>query len=500
MGEKILKLIILISLANACFINCDKHEQLVINQKQAIPDTPAGKQLSLVLQIFNTGDRKLIREFIENSMSDSFRTSAPIEAHLNYFCDTYDFTREFDVLEIPECNEYAATAKVKYHLLEEVWNIRVELDSKPPHKVDGIALWPADSLSQPAITEKLSPKQVANHLKKFTGKLSKLDIFSGVVMLAKGTKVLLLKPYCQANKEYSARNRADTRFNLGSMNKMFTAVAIAQLAEKGKISYDDYVNKYLDSTWLNPNISSKIKISNLLSHTSGLGNIFIERFEKSSRTLFRTVQDYKQLFSDQKLAFEPGTRWQYSNAGFVLLGAIIEKVTEQTYFDYVRKNIFIPSSMFDTDSYELDRSVPNLASGYQKDFNDTGYTFKNNLFDHLIKGCPAGGGFSTAVDLLKFVDALQSGRLLNNASKELLLSAKPEMNSPHYGYGFGVEQNSKLGRITGHTGGFIGISCCLNVYLDAGYTLIVLSNYSNGSMAIVGKTNKLLSQLATRRY
>ncbi len=106
------------------------------------------------------------------------------------------------------------------------------------------------------------------------------------------------------------------------------------------------------------------------------------------------MDDYKPLLADEKLAFEPGTRWQYSNTGFLLLGAVIEKVTGQTYFDYVRENIFKPAGMINTDSYEMDQVVPNLAIGYAKVFKDDGgYSFRNNLFDHVVKGGPCGRRF-----------------------------------------------------------------------------------------------------------
>jgi len=205
----------------------------------------------------------------------------------------------------------------------------------------------------------------------------------------------------------------------------------------------------------------------------------------------RDIDDYKDLVKDEELAFEPGTQWHYSNTGMLLLGAIIEKVTRKSYFDYVRENIFEAAGMINTDSYEMDRPVPNLAIGYIKEYTDKGIQWKNNLYLHVIKGGPAGGGFSTVEDLLKFDVALRSGKLISKESFELLTTAKPELNSPEYGYGFGVDV-IKGQRIVGHSGGFPGISAKLDMYLDTGYTVAVLSNYSQGMQPVVRKLMELM--------
>jgi len=475
-------------------IHCASLEKPSASQEFSLPDTPAGRQLSRLLQVYHTGKLSLARAFVEESMSESFRTMVPMQAHLQEFGLFHDITRGLELISVPECTDLAATALVRYRLVEELWNIRVELESESSHLVKAIATWPADRPADPTPLPKLTGQQIVDELARYVDKLAQADVFSGVVLLAKADKPLLFKAYGQASKSFSIPNRVDTKFNLGSMNKMFTAVAICQLVERGKLSYDHPVGDYLGSDWLDPEIAGKVKVAHLLCHTSGLGNIFTDRFMKSSRSLYRAVEDYKPLVADQKLAFEPGTKWQYSNAGFLLLGAIIEKVAGQSYFDYVRNNVFVPAGMHDSDSYEMDRPVPNLAIGYDKEFNDNGYTFKNNLFEHLIKGCPAGGGFSTAGDLLRFSEALRTGRLVSAATRDALLSPKPELNSRTYGYGFETEKEDRLGQVVGHSGGFPGISSRLDMYLDLGYTVVVLSNYSHGSQAIVGKSKQLLRQ------
>jgi len=295
-----------------------------------------------------------------------------------------------------------------------------------------------------------------------------------------------------ASKRFDVPNHVDTKFNLGSMNKMFTAVAIAQLVERGKLSYDDPLSTYLSTDWLPREITEKIQLRHLLTHTSGLGSYFTDEFMNASRARFRTVDDYKPIVSKETLAFEPGTGWSYSNTGFLLLGAVIEKVTGESYFDFVRVNIFKPAGMNDTDSYEMDRPVPNLAIGYTK--RPDGWY--NNILMHVVRGGPAGGGYSTVRDLLKFDQALRSGKLVSAESFQLLTSPKNEAGSPDYGYGFGIS-GTATDRIVGHNGGFPGISADLKMYLDRGYTIAVLSNYDMAASMVSEKAAELIAAADT---
>jgi D-alanyl-D-alanine carboxypeptidase len=194
------------------------------------------------------------------------------------------------------------------------------------------------------------------------------------------------------------------------------------------------------------------------------------------------------------LRFEPGAQFSYSNAGFMMLGLIIEKVTGQSYFDYVMENIYQPSGMIHTDAYELDYAVPNLAVGYTKQ----GAKFKNNYYTNLVKGSPAGGGYSTVEDLLNFSRALLSHKLLSPGWTELLFEGKIDVDSmsrgTKYAYGF-CDKRVNDHRVVGHGGGAPGVCSNLDIYLDLGYTAVVLSNTDN-CMPIFGFIrDKLLGRL-----
>jgi CubicO group peptidase (beta-lactamase class C family) len=197
-----------------------------------------------------------------------------------------------------------------------------------------------------------------------------------------------------------------------------------------------------------------------------------------------------QLAKGDSLAFEPGTRWSYSNTGMLVLGKVIEAASGQDYFSDVREHIYRPAGMTGSDSYELDYVNPNLAVGYDKEFLADGTKrFRNNIFMHVIRGGPAGGGYSTVEDLLRFAEALKAGKLVGQKYVEMLTTAKPELNSPQYGFGFGVDPATN---IVGHGGGFPGISSNLDIFKGTGYVAAVQSNYGGAAMPVVEKIRALV--------
>ncbi len=307
--------------------------------------------------------------------------------------------------------------------------------------------------------------------------LAAKDSFSGVVLVARDGKPILEKAYGWANRDHEIPNQVDTKFNLGSMNKMFTAIAVLQLAQQGKLAVDDTIVEHLPD-YPNREVAGQVTIHHLLTHTSGLGDFFTAEFLEISKDRFRTLNDYLPLFVDQPLQFEPGSQGSYSNAGYIVLGLIIEEITGQSYFDYVRENIYQPCGMANTDSYETDKVVPNIATGYSRFISKDG-SVSSNVFFNPAKGSSAGGGYSTAEDMLNFSNCLMNHQLLNFELTDVLLEGK--VDSPNlgdgaeYGYGFGVRMMNSH-RIVGHGGGAPGVCSNLDIFLDLGYTVVILSN------------------------
>jgi CubicO group peptidase (beta-lactamase class C family) len=311
---------------------------------------------------------------------------------------------------------------------------------------------------------------------------------SGVVLVAKNGVTVASKAAGIANKATNAPIDLNTKFNLGSMNKMFTAVAIAQLAQAGKLSFADNVGKHLPD-YPNREVADKVTIHQLLTHTSGMGMYFGEKFAAQREKLL-TVAAHLPLFAGDPLAFAPGEKFQYSNAGYMLLGAVIEKVSGQDYYSYVREHIYKPAGMNDTGFYEPGTQIPNLAIGYTKMSPDGKpmEEVRDNNGIREVKGGPAGGGFSTAPDLVKFQQALFSYKLLDKAHTELVTTGKVEgpRGMGKYGYGFG---DNDLGgkHSVGHNGGFPGIAANFEMYPESGYTAVELMNTDPPSLMPIAK-------------
>ncbi len=411
-----------------------------------------------------------------------------MERHLDFFSSLQDSTRGLTVHSVQDAKEHEVTLLLQSKLTGQWMALYVRVEPEAPNRIVSIGVRPPRPPSG-AATQNLTPQQMAQELGAFVKKLGDADVFSGTVLLANNGVPVFQGAYGVANKDFNVPNRLDTKFNLGSMNKMFTAVAIAQLAERGKLSFEDPLSKFLPE-FPDKESAQKIKIKHLLTHTAGLGGYFSEKWDESSRALYRTVDDMmKRAAADEKLLFEPGSRWQYSNTGMLVLGKVIEIVSGQSYYDYVRENITKPAGMVNTDCYELDRVNPNLAVGYEKQFSDGGVSYINNIFAHVIRGGPQGGGYSTVEDLLKFATALRANKLVGAEYVRQLLSAKPDLNSPSYGYGFQIDPALQ---VAGHGGGFLGINSNLDLFLDNGWTAVVMSNYGQGARPVIQKMRELV--------
>ncbi len=332
---------------------------------------------------------------------------------------------------------------------------------------------------------------------EFISSLAAEDKFSGVALIAQNGQILFKKAYGLASKEFNVSNQTDTKFNLASMTKMFTGVAVGQLAEQNKISFNDPVAAYLPD--YPQEKASQISIHHLLTHTSGMGSYWKAELLDANPAKFRNIKDYLPLNKDDDLQFKPGERWSYSNAGFMLLGAVIERVSGRNYFDHVKENIFKRAGMNDTDFYELDKITPNLAIGYTKNnrYLNEFSEWTRNTFLLPPKGSPAGGAYSTVEDMLRFDRALRTHKLMGPKFTEIVTTGKFEYRPKvKYAYGF-AEETIEGDRIVFHDGGASGISTEFDMYFESGFTIIVLSNYDHPSAQPVVK--KLRQKIAPAR-
>jgi len=264
-----------------------------------------------------------------------------------------------------------------------------------------------------------------------------------------------------------------TKFHVGSIDKMFTAVAIGQLVEAGKLSWNDTLAKLVPE-YPDQATAKKITVWELLHHTAGLGDFLVpEYFEHSER--YVNPVDYLGLIARQRLAGQPGKQLSYSNAGYMLLGRIIENVSGESYFDYIQRHIFKPAQMTSSGFDSVDEIVPGLAVGYFHDDGVFSRTWKADWLKIGYKSGPAGGGYSTNADLLRFAKALNGGRLLKPATLAKMFD--DEVSSWPGGIAAGFGERLSHGRhIRGHQGGTEGTTANLEMVWETGAAVALTSN------------------------
>ncbi len=346
------------------------------------------------------------------------------------------------------------------------------------------------SAASSAPTARLEEQEAISALKAELKKSEADGQFSGAVLVARAGRPIFQQAYGNANREKKIRNTVDTKFRYGSMAKMFTAVAVMQLAQTGKLKLDDPISKFLPD-YPNKEVAA-VTIHQLLTHTGGTGDIFSPEYE-ARRSEIKEHRDYVALYGNRALRFEPGSKHEYSNYGFVLLGRIIEVVSGESYYDYVRDHVFKPAGMSSTDSMPEEQHVKKLSVGYtrggpgpdapprgpgERSLVPTGGPLRSTEGELPYRGTSAGGGYSTVGDFLKFANALTSNRLLDAHYTALVTTGKVPARRPRakYAYGFEDQIVAHEARRIGHGGGSMGMNGMLSVFPDSQYVVVVLAN------------------------
>lgn len=283
------------------------------------------------------------------------------------------------------------------------------------------------------VTFNIPVENIRDYLKKRDNE----NGFNGTILIAEDKKVLLSKGYGFENDKERIANRTGTKYGMASISKMFAAVSIMKLKETQQLKLDQTIGRILPD-YPNKEARDNITIEQLLSHTSGLGDFFTKEYFDRPENSVKSLDDYLPFFVNDSLSFQPGSQFGYSNAGFIVLGLIIERISNKSYTEYIKETILEPIGMLDTEDVDS----------------------------------PAGGGKTTVLDLHKFVLALKVGRIV---TKETLDSMKID----HYnnGYGYGLTLNEVNGtRIYGHSGGAPGVSGEVEIVENSPLIIISLSN------------------------
>lgn len=432
-------------------------------QTPGIQESPAAQQFAAWLTAFNSGDHAVLLEYLKKNRPSEVEK---IDGLLAFREETGGFDLEKKEDSAP--THFSALLKEKDS--DQFARIVIEVSPDEPHLVTKIDLL---AISRPAefAIPRMSEADALGALRQDVHKAAAADRFSGTVLVARNGKPVFAEAYGLADREKKIPNQLGTQFRIGSMNKMFTAVSILQLVQSGKIQLTDPVGKYL-TDYANKDVATKVTIHHLLTHTGGTGDFFGPEFD-AHRLELRTLQDYVKLYEKRGLRFEPGSRWDYSNYGFLLLGAVIEKVSGESYYDYVREHVFRPAGMASTDSLPESEAVAGRSVGYMRP--DSG-AWKTNTDTLPWRGTSAGGGYSTVEDLLRFANALEAHKLLDAKHTDLLVTGKVDTpRGDKYAYGF-MEGSETGMQCFGHGGGAPGMNGNLKICPQSGYVIAVLAN------------------------
>jgi D-alanyl-D-alanine carboxypeptidase len=435
--------------------------------RAGFPETTGGRIAEEWFRAFNSGDADVMNRFQLEHDSEALLSRMDEERRRAMYMDIYAQTGRITPNAILQDNsdQISILARSERGEWLEV-DLRLEVESG---RIAGIMLRPSGPPEDMPQGGPMSESAVLDGIRDKLRESTANEKFSGTVLIARDGEAIFIEPFGLASREFSVPTRVDTKYNLGSINKIFTKTAIAMLLSEGRISLDDRIIDYLPD-YPNKEAAEKVTVRHLVEMTSGIGDFFGKRYAATPKSQLRTLEDYLPLFANEPLEFEPGSGNRYSNGGYVVLGLIVASASGGSYFDYVRERIFEPAGMDDTDSYEADEIVVNLACGYTRSGSDgEGAELCSNMYSRPARGSSAGGGYSTVHDLLKFVKAIRSNALLPTEYGAWIFGG-PEPGRPEAS---GREEGPRGIAIAG---GAPGINAFLETGAAGRYTVIVLTN------------------------
>ncbi len=427
---------------------------------------PGEKRAMAWIEAFNSGNADQMEAFVQaNYTPEALQRRTPEErrkffqnlrsAHGNLEVVGIDFrNRDLDLEVRPQRGE--------------VISFSFSFEPAAPFRIAGLGIrigGPAERgsrLPRLDLPPNATQEQIAAKLDAYLRDLESRDLFSGSVLVAKDGQVLFEKACGLASRRFSAPNRITTRFNVGSITKDFTRVAIGQLAQAGKLKLDAPIAAYLPD-YPDKEAAQKITVQQIVDHTSGLGDVFTPRFWEKNSNRFERPADFVEFFGKDPLQFQPGQGRFYSNYGYTVLGAIIEEVSGENYYDYIQKHVFDAAGMKGSGFFDFRRPVPDLAIGHTHQLPNgrSEEWLESTSIRPSPRGIPAGGSYSSARDLLAFDRAARSGKLLN-------------AEWTRWYYRGGETRNGVIDAGISSAGGMPGVNAGLTS--DGTWTVVVLAN------------------------
>lgn len=453
----------------------------------ALPDTAPGKLLGAWLSMCNARDQDGLSAWGLQSYSPRILERQPAAQIAQGDLRDCEADGGYRVEEVVESQPNRLVLAVTAQRAGATMRLRIRLDEK--EKIVGLFAMPSSppAASLPAA---LDDEALRADLSAYVRRLAAAGQFSGTVLVARAGAPVVSLSAGFANRAAKTSIGATTQFTLASMGKLFTTTAVGQLVDAGKLSYDDTVGKFFPA-WANATVREKVTVGMLLSHTAGLGDFLERRTPAMMKDGVQRASEFLPLFEKDEPQFAPGSSWGYSNAGLALAGAIVERASGEDYPAYVRKHIFGPAGMNDSDVNNVPHKSPRMVTPYARNGAGEWEEAPADL------GSPAGGAVSTAADLARFAEALRSGKLVTAAT--LAKMTAPRAQTPmgnHYGYGIMVDDLH--GRaVVGHGGGFPGVSTELSIVLGSAWVVVVLANQDPPAAELVStRANALVVQRA----
>lgn len=453
-----------------------------------LPDTPPARRLAEILDLINAGEREKIKAYAVAHFTEGM-LKPDADSIVDFLMGQYEGIGGYDLRRIVQSADEQITALVQGRRKTDRW-VRFVVGTEPeaPHRVQGLFLFPASSALAEQEEGPVSASELPERLAAMVDRIAAAGDFSGSVCLMQEGEVLLDRAWGLADREADTPNRTDTPFGIASLGKMFTAVAVAQLVEQGSLRYEDPIGPLIPD-WIAPS-SRRITIEQLLTHRSGLGDYLEVTMADRSRQ-YDALEDYRPIAAKDTSVFTPGTDFRYSNTGYLLLGAVIQKISGEPWDRYLEARVFEPAGMAHTDAYRPRLGEGFVAIGYLRDAEGR---WRRN--DDILsgRGTPAGGSVSTARDLAGFGSALLDGRLISAEALAELATPHADMKGVgvKYGYGFTISRSEPGKRIFGHAGGFPGVSAVFEVDEATGSVLAVLSNQSEAASSVADAWRDLL--------
>jgi CubicO group peptidase (beta-lactamase class C family) len=463
----------------------------------SLPNTVAALRLQALLTSFNQGDSKALERFVATTFAPAERDPAFAAQQAGQLHRLHQLTgplelRQVEASDTSSLRVLAQARRTSAWYRLSVFTTAAPPDftaAAPPYKIVGLGI---DAVgAPPALAETgLDDRRVGERLDRLMEQMVQAGGFSGVVQVQRGERTLYARAFGEADRGAHIPNRLHTRFNLASITKMFTAVAIGQLVDAGKLRLDDPVGRWLPEL-AGSELGRQVTVHHLLSHTSGVvgAREAIEKGLEPPREA-RTVSEMTTAFLRAPLSFRPGQQFGYSNAGYVLLGAIIERASGEGYHAYVQRHVFEAAGMHESGFVSPGDPRGDVAIGYM---DAPGGQRVPNGGQLPLAGSPAHMAYSTAGDMTRFAEALYRGRLLHPDLLERFWTGVTEQpDGVEYGYGARIERRAGR-RIVWHGGGAPGVTNRFEMVPAEGLTIVVLANVDTEPELVANKLREWLS-------